>query len=322
MSKYRHRLPQLRGELFLTDGGLETTLVFHEGLALPSFAAFDLLKDDTGIAVLRAYFDRYAAIARTQGAGLLLETPTWRANPDWAAKLGYDTMALADANRRAVGLLLEVRSAFGGGQLVISGNLGPRGDGYQTGTRMSAAEAEAYHAPQIRVFAETDADMVAAFTMTYAEEAIGIVRAAGAAGMPVAIAFTTETDGRLPSGEALDQAITRTDDATGGAPAYYMINCAHPTHLVGALQRDGAWRERVRGLRANASRRSHAELDESPDLDAGDPDELARQYDELRAAFPKLTVAGGCCGTDHRHVEAIGRALGRPAGAGAQAAFA
>ena len=321
MSKYRQRLPQLGDELFLTDGGLETTLIFHEAVALPFFAAFDLLQNDAGIAVLRRYFERYAAIALAQGTGLLLETPTWRANPDWAAKLGYDGRALAEANRRSVGLLLEMRSAFGGGKLVISGNLGPRGDGYQVGARMSAAAAEAYHGPQIRVFAETDADMVAAFTMTYPEEAIGIVRAAEAVGMPVAISFTTETDGRLPSGEALDEAITRTDEATGGAPAYYMINCAHPTHLAGALDRDGGWRERVRGLRANASRRSHAELDESTDLDAGDPDELAQEYDELRAAFPRLSVVGGCCGTDHRHVEAIGRVLRRSARAKAQAAL-
>jgi S-methylmethionine-dependent homocysteine/selenocysteine methylase len=308
MSRYRHQLPQLRGDLFLTDGGLETTLIFHEGVALPLFAAFDLLKDEDGTSVLRRYFDRYAAIAREQHTGLVLETPTWRANPDWATKLGYDERALADANRRSVALLVDLRHAFDGA-LVISGNLGPRGDGYQAGARMSAAEAEAYHGPQIRVFAETEADMVAALTMTYTEEAIGITRAAAVAGMPVVISFTTETDGRLPSGEGLDAAIARTDDATGGGPAYYMINCAHPTHLAGALERGGAWRERVRGLRANASRRSHAELDERPDLDAGDPAELARQYAELQAAFPRLTVAGGCCGTDHRHVEAIGRAL-------------
>lgn len=319
MSTFRSRLPQLRDQLFLTDGGLETTLIFHEGLTLPSFAAFDLLKDDAGIAVLRRYFDRYAAIAREQGTGLLLETPTWRANPDWGTKLGYDAPALAEANRRAVGLVLEMRSGFGRAPLVISGNLGPRGDGYQAVARMSAAEAEAYHAPQIRVFAETDADMIAAFTMTYAEEAIGIVRAGTAAGMPVAISFTTETDGRLPSGEALDQAIVRTDDATGGAAAYYMINCVHPTHLASAIERGGAWRERVRGLRANASSRSHAELDESTDLDAGDPDELGRQYAELRAAFPRLSVVGGCCGTDHRHVEAIGHALRQPTDAVAPA---
>ena len=319
MSTYRSRLPQVRDQLFLTDGGLETTLIFHDGLALPAFAAFDLLKDDAGIAVLRRYFDRYAAIAREQDTGLLLETPTWRASPDWGAKLGYDAPALAEANRRAVGLLLEVRRAFGSTPLVISGNLGPRGDGYQAVARMSAAEAEAYHAPQIRVFAETDADMVAAFTMTYVEEAIGIVQAGTAAGMPVAISFTAETDGRLPSGEPLDQAIARTDDATAGAAAYYMINCVHPTHLADAIERGGPWRERVRGLRANASCRSHAELDESTDLDAGDPDELGRQYRELRAAFPRLSVVGGCCGTDHRHVAAIGRALGRPTVAAALA---
>ena len=313
MSLYRQRLPQVRDDLFLTDGGLETTLIFHEGITLPLFAAFDLLRTEAGTEVLRRYFERYAAIARAQGTGLLLETPTWRANPDWAAKLGYDAPALADANRRSVGLLLELRSTFAGGKLVISGNLGPRGDGYRADSRMSASESEAYHGPQIRTFAETDADMVAAFTMTYAEEAIGIVRAAQAAGMPVAISFTTETDGRLPSGETLDQAIARTEDATDGGPAYYMINCAHPTHLAGALERAGDWRERIRGLRANASRRSHAELDESEDLDAGNPDELAREYDQLRLAFPRLSVVGGCCGTDHRHVEAIGRALGQPA---------
>jgi homocysteine S-methyltransferase len=312
MSQYRHRLPQIREELFLTDGGLETTLIFQEGVSLPLFAAFDLLRNDSGTAVLRRYFERYIAIARAQGTGLLLETPTWRANPDWAAQLGYDAQALADANRRAVGLLLELRSVFAGGKLVISGNLGPRGDGYRADSRMSATESEAYHAAQIRTFAETDADMVAAFTMTYAEEAIGIVRAAQAVGMPVAISFTTETDGRLPSGETLDQAIARTEDATDAGPVYYMINCAHPTHLTGALERGGDWRERVRGLRANASRRSHVELDGSSDLDAGNPDELAREYDQLRSAFPRLTVVGGCCGTDHRHVEAIGRALGQP----------
>ena len=192
---------------------------------------------------------------------------------------------------------------------MISGNLGPRGDGYVPGARMSADEARAYHAPQVETFAGTDADMVAAFTMNYPEEAIGIAQAAKDAGMPVAISFTTETDGRLPSGISLVDAIAWTDDETEGHPAYYMINCAHPTHLVGALEEEGGWRDRVRGLRANASRRSHAELDASPDLDAGEPDQLAREYQELHVAFRRLAVVGGCCGTDHRHVDAIGRAM-------------
>ena len=218
MSKYRGNLPQLRSGIFLTDGGLETTLIFHEGLSLPFFAAFDLLKNEDGLRVLRRYFERYASIARAQGVGLVLETPTWRANRDWAEKLGYDSPALADANRRSVGLLLEIRKAFETARtrIVISGNLGPRGDGYNPGKRMSAGEAQAYHVEQIDVFCGTDADMVAALTMTYTEEAIGVARAAQAGGMPVAISFTTETDGRLPSGEALREAIARTDEATDG----------------------------------------------------------------------------------------------------------
>jgi S-methylmethionine-dependent homocysteine/selenocysteine methylase len=311
MSKYRKRLPQLGDDLFLTDGGLETTLVFHEGLPLPSFAAFDLLKTEQGTAVLRRYFERYVEVARAQEVGLVLETPTWRANPDWGAKLGYDALALSDANRRGVGLLLEIRQAFETTRtpIVISGNLGPRGDGYVPGARMSAAEAQAYHAPQIETFATTDADMVAAFTMNYTEEAIGIALAARSARMPVAISFTTETDGRLPPGISLADAITRTDEATGGYPVYYMINCAHPTHLEAAIEENGAWRDRIRGLRANASRKSHAELDESTELDLGDPEELGKQYRELCRTLRRLTVVGGCCGTDHRHIHAIGRAL-------------
>ena len=215
MNKYRSYLPQLGDELFLTDGGLETTLIFHEGLALPCFAAFDLLKNEEGTAVLRRYFERYAEVARRHDVGLVLETPSWRANPDWAAKLGYDAPALADANRRSVSLLLEIREAFEAGRttIVISGDLGPRGDGYRPSARMTVAEAQAYHAPQIRLFAETDADMVAALTMNYPEEGVGITLAAKEAGMPVAISFTTETDGRLPSGDALDEAIARTDGA-------------------------------------------------------------------------------------------------------------
>ncbi len=316
MSQYRHRLPQLQHELFLTDGGIETTLIFHEGATLPLFASFVLLRDEAGTAVLRRYFDRYAELARAQELGLVLETPTWRANPDWAAKLGYGPRSLAEANRRSVDLLLEVRHSFETARtpIVISGNLGPRGDGYHPGTRMSAGEAQAYHAPQIETFAATEADLVAAFTLNYPEEAVGIVRAARAAAMPVAISFTVETDGTLPSGATLDEAIVATDEATGGYPAYYMINCAHPSHLVPALNRPGEWRDRIRGLRANASRRSHKELDESPDLDPGNPEELAREYRELRSALGNLSVVGGCCGTDHRHVAAIARAL-QPASA-------
>lgn len=311
MSKYRHCLPQLDDTLFMTDGGMETTLIFHDGIDLPHFAAFDLLKDDDGVGFLRRYYESYAAIAREHGFGIVLESPTWRASADWGQKLGYGADELADANRKAIGLLLEVREAWETPAIpvVISGNLGPRGDGYRADSRMGASEAADYHVMQISTFARTDADMVAAFTMNYVEEAVGIVLAAKACGMPSAISFTLETDGRLPSGDSLQRAIETTDAATGGYPAYYMINCAHPTHFAEVLRAEGEWRERIRGLRANASKRSHAELDESTELDEGDPRELGGQYREMRALLPRLSVVGGCCGTDHRHVREICRVL-------------
>ena len=311
MSKYRHRLPQLANRLFATDAGLETELVFLDGRDLPHFAAFDLLRDNAGFERLRAYYLRYAEIARAHRLGLVLETPTWRASPGWGAKLGYDREGLADANRRAVGLLLEIRAAFEtpATPVVVSGNLGPRGDGYRPDSRMTVAEARDYHDWQIGTFASTDADLVSAFTMNTVEEAIGVAAAAKAHAMPAVISFTLETDGRLPSGQGLAEAIEATDAATDGHPAYYMINCAHPTHVAPALRAGGGWRDRVRGVRANASRRSHAELDASTDLDDGNPEELGAQYRELRPLLPRLTVVGGCCGTDHRHVGSICRAL-------------
>lgn len=310
MPQYRNQLPQLNGKQFLTDGGLETTLVFHDGIELPCFAAFDLLKDETGYERLRHYFENYVTIARNKGLGFVLEAPTWRANADWGAKLGYNAATLAEANRQAIVLLRELRAEYEApvSPMVISGNLGPRGDGYQANTRMDAEEARAYHAPQVETFADTDADMVSAFTLNYVEEAIGIIQAARDAAVPVAISFTVETDGCLPSGDKLAEAIARTDQETDGYAAYYMINCAHPTHFAHVLREDGAWRERIRGLRANASKRSHAELDESTDLDAGNAEELGQHYREVRALLPNLTVLGGCCGTDHQHVGAIAAA--------------
>ncbi len=311
MSKYRHRLPQLRNSLFLTDGGLETTLVFHERVELPHFAAFDLLRTEDGIARLRRYFETYTRIALERNVGIVLEAPTWRANPDWAVKLGYDTATLADANRTAIGLLLEVRAALetAGTPVVISGNLGPRGDGYRADSRMSVAEAANYHGAQIATFAETDADMIGAFTMNYVEEALGIARAARAASMPLALSFTVETDGKLPSGQSLTEAIERVDEESDEYPVYYMINCAHPSHFENVLDELGRKVRRVRGLRANASRRSHSELDACPDLDAGDPRELGGEYRVLARKLPALTVVGGCCGTDDRHVAAIAAAM-------------
>jgi S-methylmethionine-dependent homocysteine/selenocysteine methylase len=309
--RHRHRLPQLdAARPFLTDGGLETTLIFHRGLDLPCFAAFDLLKDAGGRDELRAYFDPYLALARERGVGFVLDTATWRANPDWARRLGYSLDDLDAANRSAVALAEEIRASAQaqGTSIVINGVVGPRGDGYDPGARMSPDEAEAYHARQVATFAGSAVDMVTAVTMTTADEAIGIARAARAHDVPAVISFTVETDGRLPDGQPLPAAIERVDAATGGSVAYFMINCAHPSHFAGTLDADGTWRERLGGLRANASAKSHAELDEADELDEGDPEALGAEHRALRPRLGGVAVLGGCCGTDCRHVEAIGRA--------------
>jgi len=314
MARYRDNLPQLSDGVFLTDGRIETTLIFHEGLELPDFAAFHLLKRKEGYEALQKYFRRYAALARDYEVGFILESPTWRANLDWGKKLGYSESTLTDMNRKAIELLCEIRKEFENEKtkMVISACVGPRGDGYNPTNLMSTEEAQQYHAAQIETFSETDADMVTAITMNYVEEALGIARVTKSVSMPVVISFTVETDGKLPTGQTLKDAIESVDKATGNAPAYYMINCAHPTHFEDALIADEPWLERIRGLRANASTKSHAELNESAELDEGNPVELGRQHRGLFSKLKNLNVLGGCCGTDHRHVEEICKACVGP----------
>ena len=297
-------LPQISGAPFLTDGGIETSLIYHDGIELPLFAAFTLLETEEGQQALRRYYRPYLAVAAAAGAGFILESPTWRCSRGWGAMLGFDAEAIARFNAQAVALMAELRDGVTGrGPVVISGCVGPRGDGYAPDRQMTGSEAEAYHEHQVSAFFRSAADMVTAITMTHAGEAIGVVRAAAAACLPCAISFTLETDGRLPSGQPLGDAIEETDAATGAYPAYYMINCAHPDHFAAALH--GAWTGRIRGLRANASRLSHAELDACTTLDDGCPEELGRDYAALKARLPNLSVLGGCCGTDHRHVAAM-----------------
>jgi homocysteine S-methyltransferase len=307
---YRDDLPQLGPELFLTDSGLETDLVFNQGVDLPQFAAFPLLNDDDGMTLLRAYFAAHAAVAAGSGVGFVLEAPTWRANADWAALLGYDAPALADVNRRAIELLVDVRatSVPPGARWPISGCIGPRGDGYRPDVMMSPLAAAEYHRPQIETFAATEADLVTAMTLTYAAEAIGIAGAARDCGMPVVLSFTVETDGNLPDGTTLAEAIGSVEDATDAYPAYYMINCAHPSHFARLLDPDAAWVTRLKAVRANASKQSHLELDNAAELDAGDPVAFGHENAELRARLPNLTILGGCCGTDLRHIEQIASA--------------
>ena len=307
-------LPHTTQQTFLTDGGLETVLVFQKGIELPSFASIVLMKTPEGRDFLKTYFEPFVGIARATG-GLILESPTWRASPDWQAAVGFMELdQLADANTASIALLDEVRQGFetNTAPMLISGCIGPRGDGYSPDTTMSAEEAETYHAWQIKILKDAGVDLISALTLTTINEAVGLTRAAQKADIPVAISFTIELDGRLPSGSTLGEAIESVDNATQSAPAYFMINCAHPEHITQTLQTDGAWRERIGGIRANASRCSHAELDACETLDDGNPTELGSQVAALRNFFPNLTVMGGCCGTDYRHIAEIARAATSP----------
>jgi homocysteine S-methyltransferase len=293
----------------VTDGGLETWLLFHHDVELPAFAAYPLVDDERGRALLTDYYERYLDIAAAHDAAALLEAPTWRANPDWALTLGHDRDELGRLIDASMALMSDLRSRRDGTRpILVSAVIGPRGDGYRVDTAMGPDEAAEYHGFQIERSAWAGADVVTALTLGYVGEAAGVALAAKATGIPSVISFTVETDGRLPSGVTLDEAITATDDATGGAPHHYMINCAHPSHFASAVRGGGAWTRRIGGLRANASMLSHAELDEMTELDEGDPADLAARYVALRDALPALQVIGGCCGTDDRHVEAIARA--------------
>lgn len=293
----------LAGGRYVTDGGMETDFIFHHGVDLPEFAAFPLLDTEEGRRLLSAYYDGYRAVASAAAAGLMLESPTWRANPDWGTRLGYDAAALERVNRQAVTYLRDLAQVWAAtvATIVVNGMIGPRGDGYRADERMSAQEAAEYHRPQIEALA--GADLVTAYTLTHAGEAIGIASAARDVGVPVAISFTVETDGLLPDGSSLAHAIESVDEQC--PPHHFLVNCAHPDHVARALAGgNGAWLNRIAGVRVNASILSHAELDDAIELDDGDPAQLARDTDRLRPLLPNLAIVGGCCGTDSRHVAA------------------
>jgi S-methylmethionine-dependent homocysteine/selenocysteine methylase len=267
-----------------------------------------VLASGAGRAALANYYDAYLTVAEKRGLPIVLDTPTWRASADWGERLGYSAEQLADVNGEAV-TFLRAAGAGRKARILMSGAVGPRGDGYVAGERMSTVEAQSYHAAQVDALGGAGVDLISAITMTYAEEASGIALAAANAGVPVAISFTVETDGKLPSGQALGDAVAQVDAETRSAPVHYLVNCAHPTHFADALAETPAGR--VRGVRVNASSKSHAELDEAPELDMGDPLSLADDVAGLRGRGAALSIFGGCCGTDHRHIDAIAAALGR-----------
>lgn len=304
---YKKSKTPFRKDFYLTDGGLETTLVFKRNVVLNHFAAFELITTDEGIEELKNYFTPYLDLAAKLGLSFIADTPTWRANPDWAYKLGYSNNELDVINKNSVKLIRSIteKHKIAPSNILISGTVGPRGDGYIIGQAMTIAEAESYHFNQIMSLALADVDIVTAFTINYSEEAVGIVRAAKALRIPVVISFTLETDGRLPSGEPLRSAISKVDEHTNGYAEHFMINCVHPQHFSRILEEDGEWKNRIQAIRANASTKSHAELDESEFLDTGDKCLLANKYLAIKKILPNLKIVGGCCGTDHNHIEKI-----------------
>ncbi len=310
MARYRNTLPQLSGDLFLMDAGLETDIIFNHGVEIPEFAAHTLLFDPKGRETLVNYFREFLSLAGATGAGFIFDSQTWKAHMHWAKDLGASEDDLHKANHEAIAFISELRNEFSENAkpIVLNGLIGPRGDAYAPEEQIAAHEAEQYHSKQIGWLTETEADMVTALTFTQSDEAIGVVRAARAAELPIVVSFTVETDGNLPTGQPLGAAIQAVDDATEQTAAYFMVNCAHPDHFFHVLG-DEAWTRRIRGIRCNASRKSHAELDQSEVLDDGDPVELGEQNRAIKERLSWLNVFGGCCGSDLRHVTQIAKAL-------------
>jgi homocysteine S-methyltransferase len=295
--------PTLPG--YVTDGGLETDLAFHHGVELRHFAAFPLLVDPKGRELLVDYYSAYAQIAAAAGAGLFLETPTWRASADWGTRLGVGADGLSRVNTDAVRLLAELGERYSAEvpEVVLAGLVGPRGDGYVVEEVMDPWQARDYHLAQARTFADAGADVLSSLTLTTVNEGIGVALAAGEVGLPVTVGFTVETDGRLPDGTALRAAVEAVDDVA--PPDWFVVNCAHPSHVARAVADAGPWLERIGGTRVNASTLSHAELEAAEGLDDGDPAVLGGEQAALAASLPALHVVGGCCGTDARHVAAM-----------------
>lgn len=310
MTRYRDRLPQLSGDCFLTDAGMETDLIFNHGINIRELAAHTLLPEAAGREAMARYFRHFLSLTLETQAGFILDSQTWKAHMHWAEDLGATEDELRHSNQNSVEFIAGLRDEFEKNTkpIVLNGLIGPRGDAYAPEVEIAAQEAEEYHAKQISWLAGTDIDMVTALTFTQSDEAIGVVRAANKVGLPIAVSFTVETDGNLPTQQPLNEAIDAVDKATGAGAAYFMVNCAYPDHFSNVLE-NAEWARRIRGIRCNASRKSHAELDQSETLDDGDPIEFGDQYRAIKAKMPWLNIFGGCCGSDLRHVTQIARTL-------------
>jgi S-methylmethionine-dependent homocysteine/selenocysteine methylase len=306
---------QREGQLFLTDGGIETEIMYKWGFELPHFAMYPLLDNPDAMSAVRAMYRRYLDVVAKHRLSALMGGLDYRASPDWGALLGYSPEALAEANLRSIAFLRELADEYADDipQILIAGYVGPRGDAYQTNRTITAAEAEDYHAVQLATLKAADVDLAWALTFNNIPEAIGVARAAARIGVPLAISFTLDTTSRLSSGPSLARAVETVETETDGAPAFYSLNCSHPVEFEPALT-PGGWTERVRGFRPNASRMDKIALCKLGHLEEGDPVELGRLMGTLARRYPHMDVWGGCCGTGDVHLDQIARNVGAARG--------
>lgn len=296
------------GVRYLTEGGQETELMYKHGHELPEFAMYPLLDDARAVADLTTMYERYLEVAAEQGMVALMGGLDYRASPDWAAKLGISPEGLEDFQLRCIGFLRDVARPFAGQvpEILFAGIVGPRGDAYGREHTMGADEAEDYHSVQLRTLREAGVDLVSAMTFNSVPEAVGLARAAAAAGLPLSLSFVVDTSGRLRTGPTLRKAIEAVDEQAGDArPDFFGINCAHPLEFEPALYPAGDWLRRLRSLRPNASAADKISLCQIGHLEAGDPGELGRQMGALAGRLPHVDVWGGCCGTWDDHLRAI-----------------
>ena len=305
-------LPIHSRDLYVTDGGIETWLMYKKGFELPQFASFYLLDRPDGREALRQYYRSFVAVAQQFQSKYIFCSLTYRASRDWGDLLGYSKAALADMNHKAFAFYREIAAEMGtrDSDTLYSGCIGPRGDAYNLNQTMTSAEAQDYHAEQIATFVVAKADIVTAMTLNSVDEGIGIAREARSAGIPSVISFTVEKDGSVGGRHSLRRAIEMVDAETDAAPAYYMLNCAHPLDFWDALE-EGPWMQRLMGVRANSSSLEHGQLCQLGRLDEGNWEDLAQRHADLNARYPHMNVFGGCCGTDSVHVAGIFSALSK-----------
>lgn len=300
------KLPQMNGRDMTCGGGIETWLQYVDGFELRHFCLFELLDDKRGVACLTDYHRKLVEAAVPHGFGVINEGLHYRASRDWGELIGYSREGLEEINIRGIEFYKDFAREYDSPEtpMIVGGVIGPRGDAYNVARAMAAAEAEDYHSEQILTFKKAGADQITAATLSSIEEAIGIARAAKAADMPVVISLFVKQGGRLSGGETVEEAITKVDAATGNVPAYYMINCTHPTEFEPALTADD-WNRRLGGFMPNAVAMETLDLCKLGHLEDGNPEELGGQMADLARRFPHIHVWGGCCGTDGRHIGQI-----------------